>query len=219
MGSTGRRLGRLLEAARGDLERGAALWVFVEEQRQARPGASAWDATTGGSLGRGEVSDPVAAQVLAELDFVQEEALDRRAMHAYLEALQRLRRARQALGGRVPAVDAALRAHDIGVKRGKPELGVGPGGRAGTSGVSLEEADRLRRRAVEGERACLCCDLGRSVVGKLKSGLCPADYRAWLRAGLPDRGPWIAGQRRVLEERLAAPGPGPRRGWMPRVVA
>lgn len=158
-------------------------------------------------------SDPVGEQVANSRQ--QVEAGDQRAMLIYLDglarlakhaggvedAISRIRRARVALGSQVAAVDAALNAH-----RKASKIGVGPDGRVGTSGVSLEEADRIRKGAVEAEDACAACDLGVSEVGRLKKGLCNTDYQAWWRQGLPDgdRNEWVTRRRAALAARARA---------------
>lgn len=122
------------------------------------------------------------------------------------DGVRRVRAARVALGSQVPAVESALSAHlpvcksCDGSGRGgvSKHLGVGPDGRAGTSGVSLDEADRRRKGQVEAESACEACQLGKSVVGQLRAGMCMADYQSWRRAGFPDRGPWLIQRRQKL---------------------
>lgn len=74
-------------------------------------------------------------------------------------------------------------------------------GRPGTSGVSLDDADRQRKGHVEEESACVVCELGVSQVGRLKAGMCKTDYDAWWRAGQPDRHAWILQRRAFLAER------------------
>jgi len=50
--------------------------------------------------------------------------------------------------------------------------------------------------------SCICCGKDVSGVGedRIRAGLCPGDYRAWLRAGRPDRYRWMAARRSESEE-------------------
>lgn len=184
--------------AKVDLDRAVKLWEYVAEQKLLK-GLPAHN------------PDPVPdTEAFARRNL---ESRDRRAQLTLLDAMHRLRghmagaedaikrirTARVALGAQVPAVDAALNAHEANGNKSPNRAGVGPDGRVGTSGVSLEEADRQRKGAVEAETACVCCDLGVSEVGRLKAGLCPADYKAWQRAGYTERGPWILERRRYLD--------------------
>jgi hypothetical protein len=224
--------------AHADLDRIKDLWRFVAEQKLLGSWLAGqipenWD--TDGQGHRFPVgvdisglpspeahSDPTGEQVCTARP--GPEAEDQRAMLAVLRSIDHLgrlgrefehtvktlRRARVALAARVPAVDAAINAHERRHTSKQQEIGVGPDGRVGTSGVTLDEADRQRKGAVESEAACLVCDLGVSQVGRLKAGLCETDYKAWSRAGQPDRGTyqdddhcsgWLAERRRYLADK------------------
>lgn len=198
---------------KAELDRAVILWEFVAEQKLLA-GLPA------------DIDKPVDADPLQHAAFhgrlerddrqAQLEVLDalgelRRILAALDRSVRRVRHARMGLGARIPAVDAAITAHQK-----SPKVGIGPDGRVGTSGVTLEEADRQRKGQVEAETACQACDLGVSVVGRLKKGLCPTDYHAWWRAGQPERQPWIVDRRRQVAETDQAKivplhGPGPYR--------
>lgn len=181
-----------VKTAKADLDRAVTLWQFVAEQRLLGGMPALMEPPADGdplqhAAWHGRLEDDDRQAQLTLLD-----ALHRLRNHmaGVEDSIRRVRRARVALGARVPAVDAAVSAHEASAK-----VGVGPDGRVGTSGVSLEEADRQKRGAVEAERACSVCDLGVSVVGRLKQGMCPTDYQAWWRDGRPERQPWVLRRR------------------------
>lgn len=186
--------------AHSDLDRAVELWQFVAEQKLL--GGLPTDLSPyeqdrlHQEAAHGDLERHDQRAQLLLLDAL---AKLRDHMAGVEEALKRVRAARIALGARLPAIDAALNAHEKAANRSPNLIGVGPDGRVGTSGVSLDEADRQRKGQVEAEPACAVCDAAVSAVGRLKSGFCPTDYQAWWRAGRPERQPWILQRRAELE--------------------
>jgi len=171
----------LCERAKTDVARCDQLWPIVAEHSR-RGGARMPAGAEGGGHPEGVHSDPTADSVIRALEMpVEPEVVMRRAMLAVLDALHRLDLARKAMEAQVPAMAAAISQ-----------------GRLPTDGRTMAELVAMREhsRAVRGEIVCLACQ---RPAARLLAGFDEACYKAWTRAGRPDRGQWIPQRRAFLD--------------------
>lgn len=171
----------LCERAKADVAHCDQLWPIVAEHSR-RGGARMPAGAEGGGHPEGVHSDPTADAVIRALEMpVEPEVVMRRAMLAVLDALHRLDLARKAMEAQVPAIAAAISS-----------------GRKPTDGRTMAEVIALREhsRAVRGDIVCLACQ---HPTARLLAGFDEACYKAWTRAGRPDRGQWVPQRRAFLD--------------------
>jgi len=187
----------LCERAKVDVVRCEQLWPIVQEH--SRRGGAHFPISTpkppnddelvrragagiGATHGQGDFSDPTADAALAAMERpIEPEVVMRRVLLQFLDVLYRLDMVRKGMEKQVPAMAAALTQ-----------------GREPTDGRTMAEVVALREhsRAVRGDIVCLACQ---HPAGRVLAGFDEACYKAWTRAGRPDRGQWIPQRRAFLE--------------------